>query len=56
VKVVLAITLSGTLIIALALIVGIVVHRKKFRRKEEMVATESREVENEPKRLFYQGH
>jgi hypothetical protein len=38
-KVVLGITLSGILIIALALIVGIVLYRKKFGRNKEGVAT-----------------
>lgn len=40
-RVVLGITLGGILIIAVALIVGIVVHRKKFRRKDGVAAKSS---------------
>jgi hypothetical protein len=56
-KVVLLTTLGGISIIALALILGFVVYRKKLmRRKEEWVATESRGVEMEPRPFLYQGH
>jgi len=44
-RVVLGITLGGILIIASVLIVGVVVYRNKFRRKEEGLVTESSRVE-----------
>jgi len=54
-KVVLVTTLSGILIVTLALIAGIVVYVKKFRRKEDGVTTNSTGVEREPKPFLYQG-
>jgi hypothetical protein len=50
-RVVLGITLGGILIIAVALIVGIVVYRKKFRRKEG-VAAKSSGMKTNQKTLF----
>jgi serine/threonine protein kinase len=48
-RVVLGITLGGILIIASVLIVGVVVYRNKFRRKEEGLVTESSRVEKKRK-------
>jgi hypothetical protein len=42
-KVVLGTTFSGIVMVALALIAGIAVYLKKFRRKEDGVATKSSE-------------
>lgn len=54
-KLVLGTTLSGILTIALVLIVGVLVYRNKFGRKEHGVAIESSRVEKEPKPALDQG-
>lgn len=54
-KVLLGITFSGILVIALALIVGIVMYSKKFYKREESVATKRIGVNKESKSLLNQG-
>jgi len=50
------ITIFGILIVALALIVGIVLYRKKYWRNIAGVATGRNGVEKKPKPFLYQGH
>jgi serine/threonine protein kinase len=54
-KVVLGMTLSGILILSLALIVGIVLYRKKTGRNKEAVANQMSAMEKKPKPLLDQG-
>jgi len=55
-KIVIGITLSGFLIIALALIVAIVVYRNKVRRKEQGAGNERSGLEMERSSFFSQEH
>jgi serine/threonine protein kinase len=55
-KIVIGITLSGFLIIALALIVAIVVYRNKVRRKEQGADNERSGLEMERSSFFSQDH
>eukprot|EP00253_Pinus_taeda_P009510 PITA_09510 len=55
-KIILGITLSGFLILALALIVAIVVYRNKFKRNEHGVGNERSGTEKERSSVFSQDH